>query len=93
MYPLLICPGQDLQGHPGAVRLGSALSCWGLARKELVLFLSWELYLCRVCFPSRSLFTASPLSPQAWRDHHAGAFRGGPAAVDGGDGWPGAGEH
>lgn len=53
---------------------------------------SWGIYLCRLCFPSCSLFMVFPLSPQARRDHDAGTFRRGPKAVDGSHGWPGTGE-
>lgn len=78
----------------GGVRLGSAPCAGAWLGRSLSSFplLSWKIYLCHLCFPSCSSFTASPFSRQARRHHHAGAFGGGPEAVDGGDGRPGAGE-
>lgn len=94
-FPLLFCWSWS---RPAGLSLGR--SAWPQpraagaqpARRFSSFSLSWEIYLCHLCFLFCSLFMVFPLSPQAGCDHHAGAFRRGPEAVDGGNGWPGTGE-
>lgn len=83
---------RDFPGRLGCHQPHLAGAWRGRRSSSSFLYLSQELNPRPSCFLTCTLLMVFPLSLQARCDHHAGAFRGGPKALDGGNGWPGAGE-